>query len=259
MRPGQNYTFSVWANYEGSQAYQFNLTLSTAKDTIFANAGSSSLTGDKNSLILTATIIDAAYEVIDYSLFSCQWSCLTAIGKSSCKLGSTSQILNLTSYNSCSSVDISKKLSIGSYEIKVTVINKQTGSYCTGDSAFLTIGSGLIPVVVMAASDLKPGINDTSFELSAFIDPSTTTDDVSTFSYTWSTQPTCNGISYPTLDLTASGDGYPLATDPNGNFLKFNPGYLLPSTTYCFQVDIENVNSKGYSQMLVTTRDIPSG
>ncbi len=257
MNPGQNYTFSVMANYEGSAAYQFNITLMTEKDTIFANAGATSLMGVENSLMLSATIINNAYEELDMSIYSCSWECRNS-DTSPCKLASNPNTsLNLSNHSSCSGVDISGKLAKGVYTFLVTVTNKITGSTCVGSEAHLTIDPGLIPVAIMGASSLKPGVNDTFF-MNAYIDPSTTTDDIDSFTYTWSTQSKCGDKTYPTLEMK-QGYGHPLATDPNGNFLKFNPGFLLPSTTYCFQVDIENENHRGYSQMLVTTRDVPSG
>jgi hypothetical protein len=262
MEPDQDYIFSVMANYEGSSAYQFNITISTAKDTIFANAGASIAVGDLNELTLSATIVNNAYEVLDMSIFTCEWTCIHT-DTTPCKEASdSSQLLDLSSITDCNA-DITGRLKPNSYKFNVVVTNTKTGSTSQDATpSYWTVSKGLIPVAIMDASSLKPGINDTTFYLSAFIDRKTL-GDAPGYRFTWTTQSSCNEKDYPTLEMI-QGDEFPLATDLYGDYLKFNPGHLLPSTTYCFRVEIETFDesgellAEGYSQMLVTTRDIPS-
>lgn len=266
MEPHKSYTYSVMANYVGSTSYQFNITLSTALDSVSANAGASIAIGNLNTLTLAATIVDNAYENLDPSMFTCEWTCTLLNGDICRESSDHSKMLQLSAITDCSA-DITGRLSPNNYVFSVVVKNNATGSTSPNDSpsSYWKVSEGLIPVAVVDSNNLKPGINDTSFEMSAFIDPATLDKDAASYSFKWDTQAECAQSTFPTLDMTSFGDGYALATDPNGDFLKFNPGYLLPSTTYCFQVDVETFDdsgaplASGYSQMLIKTRDIPSG
>lgn len=247
LKPGKSYNFTLKAGYINQSLYNFDVSVQTAKDLLTVNAGSSKTIGSENSLLQMPTIIDDAYEILDYSIFQCNWSC-TDQANAPCLLQMHS--------SSCDERNF-RGLPPGKYRFDLNVTNLETLTTAIGDPAFITIVNGFLPVVDIQASDLFPGINSPTFFLQAKVDSASVKS--SKVSYQWISHMECYGNLYSQIALIQDNT---TLTNPNfDDALVFAPGVLMPSSSYCLTLSVTDPSTyqTGIASINFRTRDIPSG
>ncbi|KAL3895649.1 MAG: hypothetical protein SGCHY_004572 [Lobulomycetales sp.] len=254
LEPNSAYMFSVEARYSDSlNSYNFSTSIVTSLDVIFASAGSSRAVGTQNNVVVSAFIQNSAYKTLDYSLFSCEWTCFVMPSEQGCLSATTSLPVSISG---CLNNDLTGQFSQGRYKLSVLVKNVVSGASAVGEIAYLEIMEGIVPLISLKSSELSPGAFS-SFDLQAIVDSSTVSD-ISNVEYQWSSTAECFGQQYLTVDLIR---GDTVSTDPQQQNLKFIPGSLIPGGTYCFQLNATDTNTgaSGLSSATVKVRDAPFG
>ena len=144
------------------------------------------------------------------------------------------------------------------YSFTVTVLHTTTGRTASA-SALIRVLNKVVPRVQLTSTRTRPSAYDSSFALRA------TVENAANFNnglrYTWISQPTCDGASFATVDLSAAN----LATAPNTNVLAFRttPPVLAAGTSYCIQVVVRDPTEAdgvfGAASLRFTTRREPDG
>ncbi|KAL3896137.1 MAG: hypothetical protein SGCHY_004272 [Lobulomycetales sp.] len=256
LSPNSGYEFKVVARFNTSvNEYSFYATIATSTDVIFSSAGPSSTVGTENPIILSAVIQNSAYNPLDYSIFSCTWTCFQMPTEAGCLSASSGLPISIPN---CFDNNLTGQLSVGTYKFSISVVNTETRASDIGDLAYLAVEDGILPLVSVSSSELSPGAYSTKFSLQAIVQEQTVSD-LSNVEYFWTSSESCFGQSY--LSLALQKDVTTLTDSTSAN-LKFIPGALSPGATYCFQVTVTDQtkpNQPGISQAIVKVRDMPFG
>lgn len=255
LSPLKTYKINLQARYESSnETFDFSYSFSTAIDKIEAAAGSSYTSGEDNAMSLTPIINDDSYSApLDLSMFICSWTCQTTEGNT-CISKNTSSVLQLP--DTCSEQTLTGRLSRDiTYNFAVLVTNRLTNAATVSSAAQITVTSGSIPLIEFEVEDLNPSIHSTDFDVKSVVDTRTISS-LESISYAWTSESSCNSKTFSQVDLSTS-----LLTSLSGQNLKFRPGQLSPSTSYCFALTVTDLVSGkiGKSSVEITTRAVPSG
>ncbi|KAJ1559113.1 hypothetical protein HK405_011962, partial [Cladochytrium tenue] len=200
--------------------------VSMATDTIIASAGPSRTVGLGQQLVADAIIFDDAYASIDATLFSCTWTC--TFNGLPCVPAVKSQL------SGCFGNDLTSFVDVGTYSLGLTVVNTHTGA--AASAAFpsnITVVAANVPLIALSLNQGQPSAFSEQFAILANVDTASTSTAPENLVYNWSS---CANDVNGAIDFSNPKLFQVDLTDAHLRTIKFVPGVLLASASYCVAV-----------------------
>jgi hypothetical protein len=255
LQPNSVYNFVLMTYYESfkNEVYNYTFTVTTSPREIAVDIGLGLTVSETGSIRIKAEIKDSGASAGEIkrsiSKYTFDWFCVTT-DFNDCYNTTSNLPLEL---ENAQKLEFANVLTPDTYLFFVTVSTTFQGSIISGTSPRvpITISEEDFPTVSVVSTESNPGVF-TNFALLSFVG---NTGVGATLTYLWTSEETCDGLPYTTIDLNNGANVLAKVKS-----LKFVPGALSAGSKYCFALTVydSTKNTPGYAFATIGVKKRPS-